>query len=522
MNLLTIQIEKNIIQLANISKRGESIYINKMRRLFLPDNLKNGEFTSDTAAFSDFIDMVITKGKLSKGKAILLLGADCVIHREYTHEELKKSQLVSLAILEANAILPEDEGTFIVENQWYGSRHNKEGLQTSAIFAVNQEFITSLTNELKAKGIKLSGIFPTMVAHTDLIRKLLNYKISGLEFSDKTVAAIHLSPQETQVSLFHNRQLIHQRTDSLAVSEFYQAVATTFQLSADETESYINNNPESLKQVEEAASLMITTLIRSINIVSSVEGLRIDNILISGGTASIPGMAEFFTEVTEIPCSNIEQYKEALSKIVTLQGELKEHQEFYQRLVLLRGLDYKKRKELNFLTRGIQSRRRNRRTLTVCITVFILMVLVMAILPINYYIINKDIKRNKAIIASPEYVEIKNLLEEQRQMRAQVTAIDEEKASLPFGDSLVAHYLKILNTDLFNGATLNSITYKEDTGTFNVIVTGKDLDYFIMAKNKIDQEENLMVSLPLTFRKEEGLLRCEMTITVLPEKGEGE
>jgi hypothetical protein len=82
--------------------------------------------------------------------------------------------------------------------------------------------------------------------------------------------------------------------------------------------------------------------------------------------------------------------------------------------------------------------------------------------------------------------------------------------------------LKILNTDLFNGATLNSITYKEDTGTFNVIVTGKDLDYFIMAKNKIDQDENLMVSLPLTFRKEEGLLRCEMTITVLSEKGEGE
>ncbi|HZK70368.1 MAG TPA: hypothetical protein VFD03_02470, partial [Clostridia bacterium] len=183
------------------------------------------------------------------------------------------------------------------------------------------------------------------------------------------------------------------------------------------------------------------------------------------------------------------------------------------------GIDYKRKKNLNFLTRGITRKRNNRRTIFVCTFVFIATLLVMSILPLNYYITYQDYKRNSEAIASPEYVLVQNILIEQRQVQAQLNAFKAAADSLPFGESNLAYLLLELQTKLFAGTTINNLTYNNESGTFDVLFTTTDLDSFILAKNRVNGDEKFEVSLPLTISSDTNSFQCKISIKVLPVEG---
>lgn len=532
MNLLTIKIEKNILQLAEVRQSGKKTYINKVRVFPMPENLENGSFIKNTKAFADFVVASIEKGKLAKEKAMLLLDVSSVLLKEYTHEKTKPSHLLSLASLEADAILPDNEGIFIIENEWYGNRQDQDGLQTSAIYAANEGFISGLSRDLKAKGIKLVAVFPTTIVHTDIIKKLISKGISGSEFDQKTVVALNLSNQEIRVAVFHNRELIHQRADDQIMEEFYRNVANVFHLSLEEAEEHclkygfdeegIGNkkNPDAYEHMAQTAVSLITRMARSIKIILTSQNLRPHHIIISGEASAIPGLTRFINECLGIQCDGIERFYQSLSKVIDLDGELKERKKLFQRLIILAGLDFKHKKDLNFLTFGIARIRNNRRTIFVCTFIFIATILVMAILPINYYITSEDYKRNSEAIERPEYMEAQNLIIEQRNIQAQVDALEAEANRLPFGESNLSYLLLELQTKLFAGTTINTMFYNSQFETFEVLFTTKDLDSFILAKNRVNEDEKFEVSLPLTIRSDEKTFQCRISIKVLPFVGE--
>lgn len=532
MDLLTIKIEKNILQVAEISQNRKKTFINKVRVFPIPENLENGGFVRNTADFADYISSCIERGKLKKEKAVLLLDISSVLLKEYTHEKSKPAHLLSLASLEADAVLPENEGKFIIENEWYGSRQNQDGLQTSAIYAVNEDFISGLTKAMKNKGIKLIAVFPTTVVHSDIIKKLLSKKISGSEFDYKTVVALDLSHQEIRASIFHNRDLIHQRVDDQIMEEFYRTVANSFRISLEGAEEYclkngLNEesqgnlmNPEAYEQMAQTGVSLITRIARSIKLILSAENLRPDRIIISGASSAIPGLTKFINECLGIPCDSIDNYYKVLSGAVDLDGELKDRKNIYQRFVLLSGVDLKLKKDLNFLTRGIARKRSTRRTILICSFVFIATLMVMSILPINYYITNQDYKRNSDVLESKAYIEVQNILLEQRQVQAQINALEAEADKLPFGESNLSFLLLELQTKLFAGTIINNMVYNSDTNSFDVVFTTTNLDNFVLAKNRVNEDEKFEVSLPLTISSDLNSIQCKINIKVLPIKSE--
>ena len=355
--MLIIQIDKYTLQLAEVSYNGKKTLINKMRLFRLPENLENGGCSKDTAASADFVSNCIERGRLAKGKALLFLDDSSVMRKEYTHENSKPAHLLSLACLEADAILPENEGSFIIENEWYGPRKNREGLQTSVIYAANEDLVSGLTKHLKKRGILLKAVFPSALAHTDLIRSLLNPMISGKEFADRTVVSVCFSDQEMRIAVFHNGELIHQRIDEQSMQDFYRNVALAYHIPQTETESFclkngfnrnadINRiNADAYERMEEAAESMLLKFVRSINIILNSEGLNLDHIIISGTPSAFPGFAEFISKCLKVDCSVIDEYSQRLSPIVELGDELKNRSNLFHKLVLLRGADYKKNKD---------------------------------------------------------------------------------------------------------------------------------------------------------------------------------
>ena len=151
----------------------------------------------------------------------------------------------------------------------------------------------------------------------------------------------------------------------------------------------------------------------------------------------------------------------------------------------------------------------------VCTLIFIAMVIVMSILPLSYHITNQDYNRNIAALESPEYVEMQNILQEHRSIMNRVAEINEERDKLPFGDSIVSKHLRIIQTDLLSGCTINSMEYEGETDTFNLVVSAKNFDSFLSAKNKLDDREEYRVSFPINITEDEGIWTCELSIAVL-------
>jgi len=534
MDLLTIKIEKNYLQLAEISHSKKKTFINKVRVFSIPENLENVGFVRNIGAFTDFVVSCIERGKLTKGNAILLLDVSSVLLKEYYHEKSKPAHLLALAGLEADAVLPDDEGKFIIQNEWYGARLNQDRLQTSSIYAVNEGFVSGITKEMKNRGIKLVAVLPTTIVHTDIIKKLISKKISGSEFDNKTVIAINMSNQEVRAAVFHNRELIHQRADDQIMEEFYRNVANAFSLSIEEAEEYClkngfdesresnRENPEAYERMAESGVSLITRFARSIKIILSAENLRPDHIIISGSAAAIPGLTKFIYDCVGIQCNSIDDYRDAMTGVIDLGGELKDRKYLFERFVLLAGLDFKRKKELNFLTQGIARKKNKRRTIFLCLFLFITMLLVMSIAPINYLITSQDHKRNSQILGSTEYIEVQELLMEQRQVQAQINALEAETKKLPFGESNLAYLLLELNTKLFPGTQINSMLYDNETKTFDVVFTTTNLDSFVLAKNKVNEDEKFEVSLPLTISSEGDSLQCRINVKVLTVEEEQE
>ncbi len=529
--LLVIQIEKTVLKLADISVKGKIVFIHRMRRFVLPPSIENGECLKDPEAFADFVASSIEKGRLDRKKAILIMGTANVIQKEYRHEETKNSHLMSLALLEAEAVLPENEGPFIIENMPYGACKDKDGQIRSAIFAAKEEEVLKLAHEMKARGIPLVGIEAEIVAHSVFSRRFLNLSGPETDRFQKTVLVINVSSQDTLISVFNKGNLLHQRVEDFRIGRLFESMAEPFGVDPDDAESYFSKlgfdencpeyqeRPELFAQMEDSAAAVVTKLSRSLNVILSADDLEMDQILLCGEYADIPKLSELIEDVTGVPCVRITEYPDRIDQLLRLDGELKGRPDLIGPLLILAGGERNRRKNLNFLAKGLTATKKKRRTFLICASLFLSMVIVMSILPLSYYITYVDKQRNEALLASAEYQDIKALISTQRELQAKVAAVDEERDRLPFGNSEAAKYLTVLQKRLFTGSEVNSIIYNEAEKTFTVILSISDLDTFVAAKNSVNAQKDLKVSLPLTLKEENGRWVCQLSIQILDEKG---
>jgi Tfp pilus assembly PilM family ATPase len=521
MKLLIVKVEKYVLQIAEASSRGKKVTLNKMRQFALPQHLENGGYINDTSSLVDFINSCILKGKLNKYKIFLLLGSNAVMNKEYNHQRTKASHLLSLANLEADAILPANEGEFIVENEWYGHRLNRDGLETSMIYALDEGFVAELVQGMKANKLKLIGISPISAVHTGIIKKLFS-SIKSNEFKDKTIVAINMSQHETYISIFHNQELVHQRVDESIIQDFYKEISDALQIPIHSVEAYClragfkNDNSIAYKQIADAATTMTTKLKRSLSLVLNAEGLNLDHIILSGTPSAIAGLTELISNsMLETKCAVIGDYSEALSKYIRFNGELKDRSDLFQSIVLLGGIGRKSKKGLNFLSMGIKRKRNKRRVYGICALITLLVILVIAILPASYLLTARDYKHKLDIMKNPEYSEIQNLLQEKLKLESELSKLEEERARLPYGDSNLYKHLDVLGSKLSAEIEISSINYDHNTKTFVINANTGNLDEFLKLKNSIIEEEIYRISLPLTIDNVDGFWSFELKIELL-------
>lgn len=531
MKLVTIQVQKNDLRIALVKYQGTQRLVEKMRSFDLPDDLTEGRYASEPQALSDFIASSIERGRLPSEKAILLLGASSVIHKEYTHGQVKKTQLLALANMEAESSLPEDEGEYIIENQWYGTHKNKEGMQTSAIFASADAYITDLVGALRRAGVRVIGAYSSLNVYSRMMGELVNSGSFAKIHSGKTLAAVDITHPEIRLAIYNKGQLIHQRMDEQLMEEFFRAASSAYRvpvstvgriLSANgflEAEEENREDPEALSRITQAAGLVFSRLLRSINILLDSLDLTLDYILISGEGAAFPGFVDFIGETSGISVGSVDEFHSEFSEIVDLAGELSDRKDLYSSILMLSGIGSKDQKKLNFLTRGVKRKKSARMTRLICALILLLTLVVMSLLPINYFITVRDLESNRTIMENPDYVAARQLIEEHRMVRTRLSEIEAEKARLPFGNSDTSKDLTVFNENLFTNVFINELRYDKTTDKYSGMASVNDPKIFIDAKNRLNKDERYKVSVPMTIFKADNNWYCMFEVETIGEEG---
>jgi len=163
------------------------------------------------------------------------------------------------------------------------------------------------------------GLHPVImdVDHYALLRACTG-QIDGLLAAGKRIVAIvDLGAQATQVSFLFDNDLVYQREQAFGGQALTQDAARRFDLSLDEAETAKRKSTlpdpfatELVPAFLDAAALEIGRAMQMF--FTSTPHQRIDHILVSGGAACLPGVAEVIHSRTQTPTTLADPFAEML------------------------------------------------------------------------------------------------------------------------------------------------------------------------------------------------------------------
>ncbi|MDR2296140.1 MAG: hypothetical protein LBD95_05015 [Clostridiales Family XIII bacterium] len=487
MKLLTIKIERRLLQLAETEIRGKRIAIKSARSFPLPENPEGDALTDDPEALARFIGEAIRRGRLTPAPAALLFHSALAPYHEYYHPKLSASELRGRARAEAEAFLPPGLGSHIIESERYSGEGDAEN-RTSAIFAVKDGFLRTLVKSLKAAGIRSRFASSSLSVWSDLMRKLLNALLRNDVHLGTNPVCLDVGEDCIRLLFFVRTRLVHRC--ELPV-------------------------PEGLSEADLLLCLE-EALRERIRQVGSREGedAKPDCILLAGMRAGAPDFADRVAGRLNMPCRSADFYADRLRDAVMLDGELADRPGLYAKVLSQAGALPKKQKKKNLLYGGFRKRRERGIARATAVALSAATLAAMSAMPIANLCIERENAESLAIITRPIYAEAREKLAAQRQLNALLQSHMAEEAYMQNRNLRYGALLYQISRGLFAEARIERIDHENNDDSMDVTFTTSDPDAFLEAKEAMNRDGNLTVADPVIMtRTETALWRCVATIS---------
>lgn len=325
LKYLIIQIGGKGLKLANLKSNEKRIIIENTALYRYRDTyIKNGRI--DVENLSAFLLDCINSGGFSKNKAVVVISDKFSIIKEFTHPKAKQKTLNSLAKFEAENILNLRVDDYIIQSYTYGNKPDGDNQYRSVMYAVKKDFIVDLKGIFKNTKIKVIKIIPSIYAFVNMIKAMLNLTPV---YKGKTVAAVNLGSNSTNLVLFSNNIQIYQYTFASVAHDIDIYISKYLNISIEEARRYSfrnglketdenKKNKELYEGIKRISKSVIDELLRAIRLILSAERLELNSIVLTGGFSLIPGIAEHITEITGIDCRKIDELSVYLSAFLSI------------------------------------------------------------------------------------------------------------------------------------------------------------------------------------------------------------
>jgi len=314
-DVVGLDIGTNSIKVVQLRKKGKLTNLVGYGQVDLPDNYIIEGIISETEKTAKLLKEILNKppwGKITATRVNMSLSESKVFTRILTLPHTDEKSRNDAVIWEANQIVPMAVSDLYIDWQLIGPNNEDPKTDDIIFAAAPKSIVNSYIQLIGLAGLEVMGIEINLSAVARAV-------VSNKDMNE-TVLIVDLGRKSTSAAIFDKYIRV---TGSILTGgdNLTQKIANVLKIDKTEAENLkLKKDDKEAIKVREAIDTELTEITREIDrmIKYYYEKINKENtvtkILLCGGTASLPGLAEYFTEKLDIPAivgnpwSNISVY----------------------------------------------------------------------------------------------------------------------------------------------------------------------------------------------------------------------
>ncbi|NNE64016.1 MAG: pilus assembly protein PilM [Gammaproteobacteria bacterium] len=289
-----------------LSKTGSSYRIEGIGVEPLPANAVVEKNIAEIESVGESVKRALSKSKIkSKNAAIAVAGSSVITKKITMPASLSDDEMEGQIQLEADQYIPYPLEEVALDFQILGpTEHNSETVDV-LLAACRSENVDD-----RVAAIELAGLTAKIVdieAYTiETVFSVMSPQLPD-EGMDKTVAIVDIGATMTSLSVIHNHKLIYTREQNFGGKQLTEEIMRRYGLSYDEAglakrQGGLPDNyePEVLEPFKETTAQQVSRFLQFFYSAGGDIG-NIDHLVLAGGTASLPNLAELTESHIGVP-----------------------------------------------------------------------------------------------------------------------------------------------------------------------------------------------------------------------------
>ena len=306
-SILGIDISSTSVKILEISSNGEQYRVEHYSSAVLPENVMEGNTIKDVQAVTKSVKKLFTEAKLNcKQVACAVPDSAAISKIIQVNNGLNQQEIEEMVVTEADKYIPYPIAEINIDFNVIGPSTKNSTLQDVLIVASRAENVS-----LRAEVMTTAGLEPVIIDvesyAIERAAQLLKAELpSGGE--KKNIAIIDIGAVFTHLFVLHGMKIIFSREEEFGSKQLLDAVMQRYNIKRDEALSGIEQGSlptdykeEVLQPFNESILLQVK---RSLQFFfSTSHHTFVDHIILAGGVAKQPGIAQLLQEHINIPTS---------------------------------------------------------------------------------------------------------------------------------------------------------------------------------------------------------------------------
>lgn len=306
--VLGLDISSTAVKVLELSQHGRHYKVESYAVTSLPPQSIIESDIKDISAVADAIQLAIARsGSKLKTAAAAVSSAAVITKLMQMDASLEEAAMADQIQLEASRYVPYPITEVALDFQVVGLTEKDPTKADVLVVAARSEQVES-----RAEAIHQAGMIPKVIdVESYAIERACRYLLANQlpsEGKNKTIAIVDIGSVFTTITILHDLKTVYSREEVFGGRQLTEAIQRRYGLTFEQAgqlkkqgniaDDYV---PEVLEPFKES---IIPLIRRSLQLFfSSSRFTEIDHILLAGGGAQIPGLAELIADKLATPCS---------------------------------------------------------------------------------------------------------------------------------------------------------------------------------------------------------------------------
>ena len=304
-SMLGIDVGSSSVRVLELSKKGDAYTVQAYAKGIIPDNAIDGKHIKAPEVISKVLKDLLKQHKIKTKQAAIVVPDSSVITKMIQLEEgLSGDEAEELVILEADKYIPYPIDEVNIDFQFQGPTARGGPLHDVLVVASRSENVNARADLLRNSGLDVTAVD---VGSYAIERTCQLFKKDLIDEGENiTLAVFDVGEIYTQLTVLHNMKTVFSREEVFGGKQLTDELVKRYDLSVDDAKKAKSSGDlpddyveEVLDPFKDMVSLQIRRALQFF--FSTSEIMKVDQILLAGGSSLLPGLADKVADVLSIP-----------------------------------------------------------------------------------------------------------------------------------------------------------------------------------------------------------------------------